>query len=200
MIGTRIDYILASKGLEPYFIYADIQPEIMGSDHCPVYADFLPFTVNESRQEGNMSSPLLTVNFPEFKQNKLFSYFSKSVTPTHKEEEVPLKRKPSSNEVPNTNKKSRITMEDYFISNSTKTKNHQQENNNNKEESKNQWSLLFQAPKIPHCKIHDTPCLERTVTKKGPNLGRKFYICAKPVGPKDGLQQDYSCNFFQWKK
>jgi AP endonuclease-2 len=37
--GTRIDYILATPGLLPWIKAADIQPEIKGSDHCPVFID-----------------------------------------------------------------------------------------------------------------------------------------------------------------
>jgi AP endonuclease-2 len=196
--GTRIDYILASNGLKDYFQFSDIQADILGSDHCPVYADFLPFPETTS-QEMKLNSPLLTINFPEFKQNKLFSYFAKkSSTPQQPPKRTIECEKQSSIAV----KKSRITekdiMSNYFISNTTKT--NQQPTVVNKEESKTQWSSLFQAPTIPNCKIHDIPCLERTVTKKGLNSGRKFYICAKPVGPKDTVSLDYSCNYFQWKK
>ena len=35
-VGWRIDYILVSKSLKPKVKKADIYPEIMGSDHCPV--------------------------------------------------------------------------------------------------------------------------------------------------------------------
>jgi exodeoxyribonuclease-3 len=35
-IGWRIDYFLASKRLAPGLIDAEILPEVMGSDHCPV--------------------------------------------------------------------------------------------------------------------------------------------------------------------
>lgn len=34
--GWRIDYFLASRQLECHLICAEIHPEIMGSDHCPV--------------------------------------------------------------------------------------------------------------------------------------------------------------------
>jgi AP endonuclease-2 len=37
--GTRIDYILVTPGLIPWIKAANIQPEIKGSDHCPVYID-----------------------------------------------------------------------------------------------------------------------------------------------------------------
>ncbi|KAL5633210.1 hypothetical protein ACGC1H_003641 [Rhizoctonia solani] len=37
--GTRIDYILITRGLLPWFKHGDIQPDIRGSDHCPVFID-----------------------------------------------------------------------------------------------------------------------------------------------------------------
>ncbi|KAG5651323.1 hypothetical protein H0H81_009096 [Sphagnurus paluster] len=37
--GTRIDYVLITRGLLPWVKAADIQPKIIGSDHCPVYVD-----------------------------------------------------------------------------------------------------------------------------------------------------------------
>lgn len=38
-IGWRIDYFLASRGLEPRLRGAGILPSVMGSDHCPVTLD-----------------------------------------------------------------------------------------------------------------------------------------------------------------
>ena len=38
-VGWRIDYIFTSKKLTPKLIKADIHPEVMGSDHCPVSVD-----------------------------------------------------------------------------------------------------------------------------------------------------------------
>jgi len=35
-IGWRIDYFIASKRLEPNLKNADIHPDILGSDHCPI--------------------------------------------------------------------------------------------------------------------------------------------------------------------
>jgi AP endonuclease-2 len=37
--GARIDYILLTKGLLPWFKHGDIQPDVRGSDHCPVFID-----------------------------------------------------------------------------------------------------------------------------------------------------------------
>lgn len=37
--GTRVDYILATKGILPWIKHGDIQPSLKGSDHCPIYID-----------------------------------------------------------------------------------------------------------------------------------------------------------------
>lgn len=37
--GTRIDYILITKGLVPWIKAADIQQDVKGSDHCPAFVD-----------------------------------------------------------------------------------------------------------------------------------------------------------------
>jgi exodeoxyribonuclease-3 len=35
-IGWRLDYIFVSRDLLPYVVDADIHPNVLGSDHCPV--------------------------------------------------------------------------------------------------------------------------------------------------------------------
>ncbi|CAD6887125.1 unnamed protein product [Tilletia controversa] len=37
--GTRIDFTLVSRGLLPWLKSADIQADVYGSDHCPVYVE-----------------------------------------------------------------------------------------------------------------------------------------------------------------
>ncbi|KAI8641083.1 Endonuclease/exonuclease/phosphatase [Parasitella parasitica] len=155
---TRIDYILASKGLKPWFKYADIQSDIFGSDHCPVYADFLQ--INQDIQDHHApfyTSPLLTSNFSEFKQKKL------------------------SNQ-----------QQDFDL-------NALVEEAQEKQVTAKAWTSIFKAPAIPTCTFHKQPCVEIIVSKKGPNTGRVFYICSRPTEPKDGPNDEHSCDFFQWK-
>jgi AP endonuclease-2 len=45
--GSRIDYILVTPGLLPWIADSDIQPDVFGSDHCPVYVDLHETIVNE---------------------------------------------------------------------------------------------------------------------------------------------------------
>jgi AP endonuclease-2 len=228
--------VLASKGLEPWFKYSDIQPDIMGSDHCPVYADFLPFDQQYDEGEDASSSPLLTSNFPEFKQkNNLRNYFTQpssspsifksspssspsstqhTLSPTNTSSSSVKRSLPSTSHLsPSPTKKSKSgIIESFFVKKPKDTTKEQVITEEevdidvliSKAEAKQvtakSWTSLFQAPQIPRCKEHNEPCVERTVTKKGPNFGRVFYLCAKPVGPKDGPKSQYSCNYFQWKQ
>lgn len=45
--GSRIDYILVTPGLLPWIADSDIQPDVFGSDHCPVWVDLHESIVNE---------------------------------------------------------------------------------------------------------------------------------------------------------
>ncbi|XP_061470081.1 DNA-(apurinic or apyrimidinic site) endonuclease 2 isoform X2 [Rhineura floridana] len=59
------------------------------------------------------------------------------------------------------------------------------------------WKSLLSGPaRAPHCKVHGEPCVLRTVKKQGPNCGRRFYVCARPLGkPSDPRAR---CDFFLW--
>jgi len=46
-----------------------------------------------------------------------------------------------------------------------------------------QWTSIFTKKSPPLCDAHGVPCIEFTTKKPGPNLGRRFWICSKPVGP-----------------
>lgn len=52
------------------------------------------------------------------------------------------------------------------------------------EASKKSWQAMLtgKLPYAPKCKAHDLVCVLRTVLKKGPNKGRKFYVCHLPNG------------------
>jgi AP endonuclease-2 len=52
--------------------------------------------------------------------------------------------------------------------------------------------------RVPACAVHGEPCREWTVRKAGPNRGRQFYLCARPVGPP--TDKEARCNHFEWKR
>jgi AP endonuclease-2 len=65
-------------------------------------------------------------------------------------------------------------------------------------------SLLHGSPQVPLCK-HQEKSELRTVTKKGVNQGREFYVCKYPTHvhrSKSSSSQEIkeSCGFFQWVK
>ncbi|GAA6035991.1 hypothetical protein JCM8097_005203 [Rhodosporidiobolus ruineniae] len=68
------------------------------------------------------------------------------------------------------------------------------------------WSSIFQAKPPPTCDGHGEPAKLMTVNKTGINKGRRFYLCARPVGPgydqgqaKLHVDPQWRCDFFQWE-
>ncbi len=57
-------------------------------------------------------------------------------------------------------------------------------------------SVLHGPPPPPSCKVHGEPCVLRTVKKEGPNVGKQFFVCARPQG--HASNPDARCNFFAW--
>ncbi|KAI5094984.1 DNA-(apurinic or apyrimidinic site) lyase 2 [Silurus meridionalis] len=57
-------------------------------------------------------------------------------------------------------------------------------------------SVLHGPPQPPLCNSHNEPCVLRTVKKPGPNLGKQFFVCARPQGHTSNPQA--RCNFFAW--
>ncbi|XP_054645193.1 DNA-(apurinic or apyrimidinic site) lyase 2 [Dunckerocampus dactyliophorus] len=57
-------------------------------------------------------------------------------------------------------------------------------------------SVLHGPPPPPACKVHGEPCVLRTVKKDGPNMGRQFFVCARPQG--HAANPEARCNFFAW--
>ncbi|KAK7878460.1 hypothetical protein WMY93_030997 [Mugilogobius chulae] len=57
-------------------------------------------------------------------------------------------------------------------------------------------SVLKGPPPAPSCKVHGEPCVLRTVKKEGPNVGKQFFVCARPQGHSSNPEA--RCNFFAW--
>ncbi|XP_032705804.1 DNA-(apurinic or apyrimidinic site) lyase 2 isoform X2 [Lontra canadensis] len=61
------------------------------------------------------------------------------------------------------------------------------------------WKSVLGGPlPMPLCGGHREPCVMRTVKKPGPNLGRHFYMCARPQGPP--TDPSSRCSFFLWSR
>lgn len=62
--------------------------------------------------------------------------------------------------------------------------------------AKEQKAFLSTVDEAPLCLTHREPAVQRVVQKSGANLGRKFWVCARPNGePGHAMAR---CNFFQW--
>ncbi|ORX51632.1 DNase I-like protein [Hesseltinella vesiculosa] len=281
--GTRIDYILITKDLLPWFDSANIQPEIFGSDHCPVVMDMVDTLDGTKLRDllthpNALASPFHAANFSEFKQMKLSSFFGKKPlapaapttgalqnSPLHRDPAVPLssatpsltsadaaaadkpggspspvatvfaenmaKRKsvldsagsPSpSPKRPAPTKPKQRSVDAFFRKPSTGSTKAMAspspksdidtllledgdlaalvQDIDQRHEKQQDWANLFRPQSIPTCTRHRLPCTEFTVNKKGPNQGRRFYLCSRPIGPSSEKNSDhYRCDFFLWK-
>ncbi|KAH7929050.1 DNase I-like protein [Leucogyrophana mollusca] len=75
-------------------------------------------------------------------------------------------------------------------------------------QSKAAWSQLMARVQPPNCTVHGEPAKEYTVNKPGPNKGKTFFLCSRPVGPgydkgkgerlREEVDHQYRCNFFKW--
>ncbi|KAJ8102857.1 Endonuclease/exonuclease/phosphatase [Lipomyces tetrasporus] len=66
--GSRLDYLLCTKALSNACSAANILPELLGSDHCPVYGDFqFPIDSAQKITANPEDTPRLAARyFPEF--------------------------------------------------------------------------------------------------------------------------------------
>ncbi|KAJ3533027.1 hypothetical protein NM688_g7341 [Phlebia brevispora] len=96
--GTRVDYILVTRGLLKWIKHGDIQASLKGSDHCPIYIDLYDELRSESgevirlrdalKQSGGPQPPprIATANWEEFsgKQTLLSSFFGRTTEANEK--------------------------------------------------------------------------------------------------------------------
>ncbi|KAK7455121.1 Class II abasic (AP) endonuclease [Stygiomarasmius scandens] len=70
------------------------------------------------------------------------------------------------------------------------------------------WKTLLTKPPAPRCTVHNEEAKEFRVNKPGPNKGRVFWVCSRPVGPgydkgrtdrpREEVDPQWKCNFFMW--
>ena len=67
-------------------------------------------------------------------------------------------------------------------------------------QSKESWSKLFTKPVAPRCEGHNEPCITLLTKKAGMNLGRSFWMCARPLGPSGAKEKNtqWRCQTFIW--
>ncbi|XP_051949833.1 DNA-(apurinic or apyrimidinic site) endonuclease 2-like [Xyrauchen texanus] len=151
--------------------HLDVMPEVEGSDHCSVWAQLICTL---------LPSPKCTRQMPEFtcRQQK---YRGKMLRRTDKETDKLADKN---------NVKIRMKWKKnlhHYICQRTVIKGL----------SCGFWkSVLDGPPQPPLCKSQNEPCVLRlrAVKKAGPNLGRQFFVCARPQDNASNPQA--RCNFF----
>ncbi|KAK4055302.1 Class II abasic (AP) endonuclease [Microbotryomycetes sp. JL201] len=310
--GARIDYFLVTPGLLPWVKDSDIMPDIVGSDHCPVYLDLhdeieiegrgkvrLWDELNPGRTPNGPSPEVPAMAARKMKEfgggQQTIARFFKQAPPVKKVASSPngsnpagtlaseggsgslsrpaavKKRKSSQNATPEASNGSRRasssepsaskgTLASFVqppakpssknrktsTSNGSSKKSSSETNNvivlagssdeetdavaksasRGKEtlanqglepedydimqavnaEAANQWQGIFAQKAAPLCTGHREPSKMMTVNKTGINKGRRFFLCARPVGPgydkgqgQDKVNKEYRCDFFQCK-
>ncbi|KAJ7058091.1 Endonuclease/exonuclease/phosphatase [Mycena amicta] len=334
--GSRIDYILITPGLLPWIKAADIQPEIKGSDHCPVFIDLHDSILDGQGKEIQLRDalgankaveqdlPRIAAKFwDEYKQRLLSTFFtskaaspsplisSSSGTPEHtnatspnaslnvsaaaqisapaaetssiptpkysakRESDIdepvasssqPPSKKPKLNKDKDKDKSapkakngqtslasffakpSALSLSSSKIRTKDKGKGKAREEAvidcddptsssttntdidldadyqlalklsqdcaspesppTNKNIEAKAWGRLLAPPAPPLCAVHGEPAKALTVTKTGPNKGKAFFICSRPVGPgydagkatrrRSEVDDQWRCDFFKW--
>ncbi|CDK28966.1 unnamed protein product [Kuraishia capsulata CBS 1993] len=114
-MGSRIDLILATSGIHKAAISAGIWPHIMGSDHCPVYADFEIKNFEpgvkdevvkpqphkfEARYSFKVNQERTIASFFSAKVSTESSSESSTSSPNHEVQEIPISLKEQTNNLP----------------------------------------------------------------------------------------------------
>ena len=209
--GTRIDYIFASLNMSSVILDCDIQPEVLGSDHCPVVAMF-----NITVQPSEKAPDTCTKYFKEFlgKQVKLSNFFIKT-----DKRSIPEDRSAAASPSKKRKVDGKAKITNFFTSKNPKPSTVICEKKNVVEllaptenisdkpgplltinkTAKAAWGSLLRGPApAPLCPRHQEEALKKKVTKKGPNTGREFWCCRRGEGRAD--DPEARCDFFKWLK
>lgn len=206
--GTRIDYILVSKPCTGLIKSCSIMSDVTGSDHCPFAAviDFSCIIPSKT------IPPECTIFYPELhgKQTSLSGIFlkrkadlsvhEKSSNISHTQHAK--KRKVSGGQIQCTQTRLKFSVkhdttfqksQDAFKHIETTKTSSEREGSTSTVSVK---SLLTGLPPPPLCSGHHRAASLKTVSKQGPNFGKRFYCCSLPIGPSSSKSS--RCNFFKW--
>ncbi|CUS21196.1 LAQU0S02e08240g1_1 [Lachancea quebecensis] len=199
--GSRIDYILLTASLEKDLKKADIWPRVMGSDHCPVFADIQLH--NEAKlvtREPNSVPPFEARYRHNLNHRDILSMFSKPVKSNSKESTV--LEQSSSRVQKNTSAQAQTRLRPTSTIHRSVNAHE-----GGAKSAKNAGSSSIKKPdsffqmlngmldKPPMCKHNENAILRTSKTKNNP--GKKFWACARPSGGEN--DKEASCSFFQWK-
>ncbi|QHS71548.1 DNA-(apurinic or apyrimidinic site) lyase APN2 [Saccharomyces paradoxus] len=196
--GSRIDFILVSSKLEQCIKAGDILPDVLGSDHCPVFSDL------DVRDQG-IEPSTAQVTIPKFEARYKYNLRNHNVLEMFAKKE---NNKKSNNQqyriakVINKKKCSSIkkkSLDSFFqkkdgIQDATTKKSLEIPQATQKEISMPKFDFKDVFGKPPLCKHGEESMLKTSKTAANP--GKKFWICKRSRG--DSKNTESSCGFFQW--
>ncbi|BHF66743.1 DNA-(apurinic or apyrimidinic site) lyase 2 [Sparganum proliferum] len=225
--GTRIDYILCDTGLARRFpsserlsSVCDLRVDVLGSDHCPVWARLPLTTACQLRPHDLSAGPppdLCTCFWPQCqkRQSRIWQFLQPTADAA-----AALKRDTSdcqkTSPVVKRQKQTQLTL--VRTKSLTPAHHNGQEwsgeagvregpGDRNKQDANGvqsaaaaatlQWSQIFRRPqKAPRCSGHQEPCVRRTVKRASSNRGRDFWVCPRPDGAPGNPEA--RCSTFIW--
>ncbi|EJS44656.1 apn2p [Saccharomyces arboricola H-6] len=200
--GSRIDFILISSKFKQLIKAGNILPDILGSDHCPVYADL-------DLKDHKMELNTIKVSTPKFEARYKYNLRNHNVLEMFAKKDLnkelnkePKKQHYCITKETNTKKSGSIVskpLDSFFRKEETKldtTKNKFSKlpDSHPKKNLTSNFSFKEVFGKPPLCK-HGEQCILKT-SKTPSNPGKKFWICNRSRG--DSGNTESSCGFFQW--
>ncbi|SJM87277.1 probable DNA-(apurinic or apyrimidinic site) lyase 2 [Zygosaccharomyces bailii] len=178
--GSRIDFILVSAKMQDKVKASDILPQVLGSDHCPVYADI---SVDLSEAD----PPEFGVKIPKFEARYKYNLTHGNILEMFGK----TNRKASVSKV---TKKSTLSSSASVGEAIRRTASeHIKQNPLNKSKERiSHFRNCFGEP--PVCRHGEEAILKTSKTLTNP--GKRFWICKYPRGSLG--DKTSSCGFFQW--
>ncbi|CCH58667.1 hypothetical protein TBLA_0A08780 [Henningerozyma blattae CBS 6284] len=205
--GSRIDYVFISSKLKNQIKAADILPKVLGSDHCPVYADIGIETLGGCDAVINKK-----ISIPKFEARYKYKLQNHDILTMFHKNSSQLKSKMAnsrnsiakiSKPYPQTKVKKTVKSIDLFFTKDTCSKvndissiHSTKENSDIIKEPKKAQKSAFKNifGEIPLCNHQEKAILKTSRTSSNP--GKKFWACSKPQG--ESKDKNSSCGFFQW--
>lgn len=195
--GSRIDYIIASKGLN--CLHADIWAHLVGSDHCPLYADF---DINTEPQGGSRK-PFLSRAIADQWNHGIRAFFSSSSHKVRGKDEI-TKHSTENGAPPSKfqktvaepNKAPNAAAKKTPVSGQTLRKEKQVSLSSLLGSADESWRRTSEKLKPPVCE-HKEPCVLKR-SSKPPRKGEYFWMCNRSAGEKSNPSGEFRCKTFIW--
>ena len=180
--GTRIDGAWCAGPLweeDGLITGCDLQANVMGSDHCPVFVNLSDDVLKRHELADTSGLKRKCAASTEMRQTRLASFFQVKKSKTEEAKDPP-----------------------------SSTPENAAESSPERAGQASKGTAIIPDKPAPLCRGHDEPCKRMQVRKEGPNRGRWFWMCARPVMGEEApmvIREDrgkavtqYQCNFFEW--